>query len=196
MSQDPALIGRTIRLNGTAYEVIGVTPAAFDGVALGAQPDVWLPMRSAAAMNVGTIAQADIWERRGSRWIGRLVARVAPGATIDRARAELFGISEQLREEDPDARGPRSITVDPLQSAALPVGSEAATRQFVWLLVGVVGLILLLACANLANLMIARGVNRQRDIALRLALGAGRGRIVRQLFTESLLLATVENADL
>ena len=117
------------------------------------------------------------------------IGRLRPGSTVEQARAELLAISDQLTEEDPIARGPRSVTVDALPSYQLPNGSEAQIRGFVWLLLGVTGFTLLLACANLANLLLARASARKREIGVRLAIGAGRGRLLRQLMTESVVLA-------
>ena len=128
-------------------------------------------------------------ERRANRWMGMSIGRLRPGSTVEQARAELLAISDQLTEEDPIARGPRSVTVDALPSYQLPNGSEAQIRGFVWLLLGVTGFTLLLACANLANLLLARASARKREIGVRLAIGAGRGRLLRQLMTESVVLA-------
>jgi len=187
---DEAIVGTTVRLNGAPFEVVGVAPRAYRGLALGDEPDVWIPLRSGASIGVGSaVSQPGIWEQRGSRWIGRLVGRLAPSATVDQAQAELFAISERLREEDAAARGPRSTTVDPLGRHLLPSGAEESLPSFVWLLLGTVAATLLLACANLANLMLARASARTAEMGVRVAIGAGRGRLVRQLLAESLLLS-------
>lgn len=187
---DPTVVGRTIRLNQVAFTVVGVAPEGFRGVSLEPAPDLWVPMFAGPPVAEGfSLSRETIWDERGSRWIDRLVARLAPGATVERARSELLAVSEQLREEDPDARGPRSVTVDPARHYTLPRGSEEAFSRFVVLLAGVVGFTLLLACASLANLLLARASAREREIAVRLSLGAGRGRLLRQLLTESTTLA-------
>ena len=188
---DPEIVGQTIRLNSAAFEVVGVARPGFKGMRLDAEPEIWIPLQSGALLGVGTISQETIWERRGSRWMDMLLARLNPESTVEQARAELLAVSDQLAEEDPDARGPRSVTVDALPGYLLPNGSEAQMRGFVWLLMGVTGFTLLLACANLANLLLARASARKREIGVRLAIGAGRGRLVRQLLTESTVLALV-----
>jgi predicted permease len=187
-----AIIGATVRLNGTPFEVVGVAPEEYRGLTLGSEPELWIPLRSGSAIGVGfAVSQPGIWEQRGSRWIGRLVGRLAPGATVEQARAELFAVSERLREENAAARGPRSITVDPLGRYLLPAGAEESLPSFVWLLLGTVAATLLLACANLANLMLARATTRTAEMGVRVAIGAGRGRLVRQLLAESLLLSSL-----
>lgn len=192
---DPAVIGSTVRLNGRPFQVVGVMDADYKGLALGDDADAWVPMQAAATMAVGSALQEDsVFYQRQARWIGRLVGRLAPGATVDRARAELLGVSEQLRIEDPDARGPRSVTVDPLARYLLPRGNEAELSRFIMLLAGVVGITLLLASANLANLLLARASTRESEIGVRLAVGASRWRLVRQLLAESLALAVVGGA--
>jgi predicted permease len=188
---DPAVVGTTIRLNGTPFEIVGVAPEAFRGLALDAAPEAWIPLQSSAVLGMGSVAQPTIWENRGSRWIGRLVGRLAPSSTVEQARAELLAISEAMRAEDPDARGPRFVTVDPLATYLLPAGAEEALPQFVWLLLGVVGATLLLACANLANLLLARASTRDAEMGVRIAIGAGRGRLLRQLLIESFVLAVL-----
>ena len=188
---DPTVVGSTIRLNGAAYEVIGIAPTGFGGLRIDASPDVWIPMQSLLHLGGGTETSEAIFGNRGSRWMDLLVGRRADGVAVEAVRTELVTLSDQLREEDPDARGPRSVTVDELNSYILPGGSEADIRTFVWLLGGTVGLALLLCSANLANLLLARASTRARDVGVRLAIGAGRGRIIRQLLTESLLLAAV-----
>ena len=187
---DPGVVGSQVRLNGSPLQVIGIVDADYQGLQLGTSLDAWVPMQSAGPLASGFALESDsIFDQRNARWIGRLVGRLAPGATPERAREELLAISEELRLEDPVARGPRSVTVDALAHYLLPLGDETALRQFIWLLVGVVGSTLLLACANLANLLLARASTRRSEIGVRLALGAARGRLVRQLLTESLILA-------
>ena len=186
---DPEVVGQTIRLNGVAFEVVGVARAGFKGMRLRVEPQIWIPMQTGESLGFGSISRETIWEERGSRWMDMLLARLRPRSTVEQARAELLAVSDQLAEEDPDARGPRSVTVDALPGYLLPNGSEAQMRGFVWLLVGVTGFTLLLACANLANLLLARASARKREIGVRLAIGAGRGRLVRQLLTESTVLA-------
>ncbi|MFV2008134.1 MAG: ABC transporter permease, partial [Longimicrobiales bacterium] len=186
---DADIVGRTVRLNGSPFTVAGVAPVDFTGMSLSVRPDLWIPMQAGAYLGAGSIADPRVWETRAYRWIGRLIARLQPGTTVEQARAEMLAISAQLAEEDPEARGPRSVTVDALPGYALPVGSEAQMTRFVWLLLGVVGLTLLLACANVANLLVARASSRSREVGVRLAMGAGRGRLVRQLLTESMVLA-------
>lgn len=183
------VIGRTVRLNEMPYTVIGIAPPTFSGLRLGDAPDVWVPLRGFLTLYPNIVPT--LFEDRGTRWIGGLVARLAGGATIERARAELRAVSDQLALEDPDARGPRTVTVDALPRYILPAGSEQTIMQFASVLQAVVALTLLLACANLANLLLARAVARQREMGVRAAIGAGRGRIVRQLLTESGLLAAM-----
>lgn len=188
---DPSVIGSTIRLNGAAYDVIGVASAGFDGLRIDVRAEIWIPMQSLPYLEGVTESADSYFGNRGSRWMDLLVGRLADEVPIERARSELVALSELMREEDPAARGPRSVTVDELSSYILPGGSEADMRTFVWLLGGTVALVLLLCSANLANLLLARASIRARDVGVRLAIGAGRARVVRQLLTESLLLAFV-----
>jgi predicted permease len=186
---DPTVVGQSIRLNQVAFEVVGVAPPNFTGMRLGEGPQIWIPMQSRPTASGGPF---DVrWESRGNRWMGMSIGRLVPGSTVEQARAELLSISDQLAEEDPAARGPRSVTVDELSGYQLPAGGESQIKGFVWLLLGVAGLTLLLACANLANLLLARASARNRELGVRLAIGAGRGRLVRQLLTESTVLAGI-----
>lgn len=186
---ETSVLGRAVRLNEMPYTVIGIAPPTFSGLRLGDSPDVWVPLRGLLALYPNIVPT--LFEDRGSRWMSGLVARLADGATIERARTELRAVSDQLTLEDPDARGPRTVTVDALPRYILPAGSEQTIVQLAFVLQAVVALTLLLACANLANLLLARAAARQREMGVRAAIGAGRGRIVRQLLTESGLLAAV-----
>jgi predicted permease len=186
---DPGAVGATLRLNQASFEVIGVAAEGFEGLHVGGGPDVYIPLLSGPALAAGFLVDDSRFEIRGSRWIPQLIGRLQPGATIEQARAEMLAISDQLAAEDPDARGPRRITVDSAAHLILPTGSEQELLGFVAVLGGVVALTLLLACANLANLLLARAASRHREIGVRLAMGASKGRLVRQLLTESTMLA-------
>lgn len=188
---DPGVVGSSIRLNGQAFEVVGVTPRDFDGLRIDTKPQLWVPIQSRPYLTGGDDEYTDRFEVRDMRWIDLLVARLTDGTSVDVARSELLALSESMRDEDPDARGPRSVTVDALEGYILPNQREADFRIFVHLLGGTVALALLLCCANLANLLLARGSSRRRDVGVRLAIGAGRPRIVRQLVTESFVLAAL-----
>jgi len=192
---DPAIVGRTIRLNDSPFVVVGVGPPGFDGLDLSTAADVWIPMFAGPTLGpgAGAASDADVATNRGARWIGTLIGRLAPGASLAGARADMDAVSRRLAERYPDERaavdGPRGITLDPIDGYLLPVGSEDVLRRFVFLLLAVVGITLLLGSANLANLLLARATARRGEIGVRMALGAGSGRVARQLLTESLVLA-------
>jgi predicted permease len=194
---DLGIVGKTVRLNGVSFTVVGVATEGFRGLDLNVTPDLWLPIRSARELGpaVGGAGEADAAENRGMRWIGTLVGRLGPGVTVQRARADMDGLALRLGEQFPQERaaidGVRGITVDPVRGYLLPRGSEASLKRFVWMLLAVVGLSLLLAAANLANLLLARSTTRGREIGIRMAVGAGRSRVVRQLLTESLALSLI-----
>jgi len=190
---DPTLVGGTVRLNGTPFEVIGIMPPEYVGLRLDTRPDVWVPFHSIDVVRSQTDILARL-EARGARWMAMSVGRMRDGATVEQVRDQFVQISEGLKQAFPDERGPRDTTVDALGSYALPNGAEADVSQLVWVLLGTVGVTLLLACANLANLLLARATSRKREIGVRLALGAERGHLIRQLLMESTLLSTVGGA--
>jgi predicted permease len=177
------VLGRSIRLNGTAFTIVGVAPRGFDGVSEGGlATDVWMP---SAMFRVGyrycnALTDPDCT-------IVRLVGRLAPRATLRDARMEVDGLASQLAIAYPGLYRERRIRVDAVQGAARELGDDEARVPI--LLAASVASVLLIACANLAGLLLARGLARTRELGIRLALGAGRSRIVRQLMTESMLLA-------
>ncbi|MGD8867328.1 MAG: ABC transporter permease, partial [Gemmatimonadales bacterium] len=197
---DPTVVGRTIRLNGESFTVVGVALPGFHGMSLDTGADVWLPMLAGPALGeaVGAASDPAVFRSRGSRWIQTLIGRLAPGATLVQARSEMDAIARRLGEEYPDEwaalGGARGITVDRSEGYILPVIGESELRRFVWLLFGVVGFTLLLASANVANLLVARATTRRREIGVRLAVGAGRARLIRQFLTESLALGLLGGA--
>ena len=188
---DTAVVGNAIRLNQVSYTIVGITPKAFTGLHLDGEADIYIPLLSAPTVGSDYAADMARLNDRGSRWIAQLVGRLTGRATVQQARSEMLSISRQLALEDPEARGPRSITVDAVRGYIRPTGSRDELAQFLILLTGIVGFSLLLAATNVANLLLARASDRRREIGTRLAMGADRPRLVRQLLTESMVLAVI-----
>jgi putative ABC transport system permease protein len=175
---DPRVIGRRLTLDGEPYEVIGVLPPGFEYFRA---DDVYVP--------IGPFLKPDGLLQRGASMGLYALGRLKPGVTLAQANGELEGIAAQLEREYPADNKGRGAMAEPLQD----VMSEGVRRSL-WILLGSVGCILLIACINVANLLLARGADRQKEMALRLALGAGRWRIVQQLLSESLLIALLGGA--
>jgi predicted permease len=189
-ARDPAVIGKTIAIGPTLYTIIGVTPREFFGTTIGQAPDVWIPLSMEKQVSPG-------WNGLEDRWWDSLyiLARVKPGVSVSQAEASINVLAKAIWR---DFTGPvipphRQRNIDqawiPLTSAARGLSALREYSLPLKILMVVVGLVLVIACANIANLLSARSANRQREIALRTAVGAGRARLFRQLLTESLLLA-------
>ena len=190
---DPALLGKTIGLNGVAFTIIGITPRNFTGTTVGV-PDFWVPLTLKPLLHADDHSQRD----REAPYC-RVFGRLAPGVTIDQAQAEVNLLADRLRAlHDPhsDWAKPETALVWPGSPFPLPLdqGQFAPVRYAVLLIMLAVGMVLVIACANVASLQLARATSRQRELSMRLSLGASRMRIVRQLLTESALLGLLAGA--
>jgi predicted permease len=174
---DPAIIGRTITLSGRGYDVVGVMPPAF--FFPGRDVQLWTPF--------GYTPQLVASSRR-PHWLG-VVARLRPGVSLDQARDDMSAIARQLEQQYPDTNTQMGVRLEPLHESL-----ASQPRTALLMLSGAVGLLFLIVCANIASLQIGRGVSRTRELAIRRALGAGRARLLRQLFTESLVLSVIGGA--
>ncbi len=186
---DPNIVNKTITLNATSYNVIGVGPRGFKGAfTFGNAEQVWLPVSMYPQVLAGFFK--DYFEDR--RFLATAVlGRLKDGVSVNEAEASLKALASNLEREFPKDNASRSVALTPLAEAAVGVNNR---NQFVLiggLMMGIVGLVLLIACANLANLLLAQSASRQKEIGLRAALGASQGRVTRQLLTESLVLAVL-----
>ncbi len=182
---DPTLVGRTLALNGRQFTVVGVAPPKFTGVRVGLAPDFYVPMWS----QVHT--RPDTAEWLGNRGGGsmEIVGRLKEGVSVETAQAALSAMVRQFAEQYPDTHRGRGVEVRPTRTG---LGQfETPVMGFMGVLMAVVGFVLLIACANVAGMTLARSAARRKELAIRLAMGAGRGRIMRQLLTESVLLFLV-----
>jgi putative ABC transport system permease protein len=183
-------IGQKIHINSYPFTVIGVAPPGFVGVSLDNLPELWVPMAMTNQAMPGLPADFAPLTSRHFFWLN-LVGRLKPGMTIPQAQSQLDVIATRRAAGEP--REDREPFAKVVSAASLVTQTESSVRyrRMSWVLVGVVGLVLLIACADAAGLLLVRAEQRQKEIAVRLAMGATRGRIIRQLLVESLLLAAL-----
>jgi predicted permease len=180
------IVGTTIRVNGISASIVGVAREGFRGISLTGNPAIYFPVTAAPQIHTGFLARHNTLTYNGLVWLS-VVGRLRDGVTAEQAAEAMNTMYRRLHPPRQGSTMER-LTVTPLATRAL--GSSAATvRQFVFLLAGVVGLTLLIACANLANLLLVHAATRRREIGIRLAVGASKARVVRQVLIESLLLA-------
>jgi predicted permease len=191
---DSAVVGREIRLNGNSFQVIGVAREGFAGATVGASPDLWVPIIMFRTFS----PTAHSWNSRNMWWL-TVMGRMKPGVSREKAESEWNVLWQRILEADPNRRPvqawDKNNKLD--NTGVLLPGSQGysfirnRTSKPLTILMITVGLVLLIACANVANLLLARGIGRRREIAVRLAIGAGRGRLITQMLTESVLLGVL-----
>jgi macrolide transport system ATP-binding/permease protein len=179
---DPEIIGKTQRLNGVVHTIIGVAPEGFYGTFVGWAMQFWVPV----SMEENSEGGGYKLEDRGARWI-EAYARLKPGVTLSQAQQEISAVAKRLENDYPATNRGRGIKLWPLWQT--PFNNARTLLPTLEIMLGVVMFVLLIACANVGNLLLVRSFARRHEMTVRLAIGAGRGRLLKQLFTEGLILS-------
>jgi predicted permease len=183
---DPLIVGKTMDFNKHPFTIIGVAPPEFGGTIVGLAVEFWVPM----AEQPQVLAGESLTERHPT--FVHMMGRLKPGVSVAQAQADLSTISAQIARAYPDSSRNTGVHVGPLYAASY--GAQTFLRPVLTFLMAAVLMVLLIGCVNIANLLLARALSREREIAIRGALGAGRGRLMQQLISESMLLAFVGGA--
>lgn len=183
---DPSILGKVVRLNGVPFTIIGITPHDFAGASVAA-PDFWFPLSLVPLIHPDGNALRD----RENQWC-LLFARLAPGVSFGQAQAEMTMVANQVRAlHDPHSEWSKPVTALLTPGSPTPRKLDSGAKLAILFLMVAVGMVLVIACANVASLQLARAASRQSELCLRLSLGASRRRIIRQLLTESALLGLI-----
>jgi putative ABC transport system permease protein len=184
---DPNVIGKEVLLNNHPFKIIGVAPSGFKGTEIIYTPDIWVPV---------TMLE---WIEPGAKWLDRRqtqnlfgIGRLKDGVTTSQAESSLNLLAQQLGKEYPDTNEGQSVILNP-PGFIIP-SLRGSVVSFTWILMAAVTVVLLITCINLAGLLLARATDRRKEIAIRLAMGANRGRLIRQLLTENILLSLIGGA--
>ena len=184
---DEKFIGQTISLNGTPYTVVGIAPPGFKGIVSLGRPDLlWVPISMRDSVLTGQLKALE--NNRRMRWLS-IVGRLKPQVDVAQAQVAMKTIAAGLEKEYPRENTGRTVELFPLNQSALGINNRRQFSLAGAVLMGVVGLVLLIACVNLANLLLAQASKREKELSIRAAMGAGRFRLVRQLLTESTVLS-------